>query len=117
MAERKYGGPRGYGPSIGLSGATVYALRRLENKTMRILHLSDIHFRAPECLDPDHDRDKPYRTRLERHLTGRVAAMGPIDAIMVGGDIAFQADPREYEVARSWLLDLAAKCGCDSASI
>ncbi|MFY3137152.1 metallophosphoesterase [Achromobacter xylosoxidans] len=84
---------------------------------MRILHLSDIHFRAPECLYPDHDRDKPYRTRLERHLTGRVAAMGPIDAIMVGGDIAYQGDPREYEVARSWLLDLAAKCGCDSASI
>ncbi|MBY4803055.1 metallophosphoesterase [Burkholderia cepacia] len=84
---------------------------------MRILHLSDIHFRAPECLDPDHDRDKPYRTRLERHLTGRVAAMGSIDAIMVGGDIAYQGDPREYEVARAWLLDLAAKCGCDSASI
>ncbi|MDH0494836.1 metallophosphoesterase [Comamonas aquatica] len=84
---------------------------------MRILHLSDIHFRAPECLDPDHDRDKPYRTRLERHLTGRVATMGPIDAIMVGGDIAFQADPREYEAARTWLLDLAAMCGCDSASI
>lgn len=84
---------------------------------MRILHLSDIHFRAPECLDPDHDRDKPYRTRLERHLTGRVAAMGPIDAIMVGGDIAFQGDPREYEVARAWLLDLAAISGCDGASI
>lgn len=84
---------------------------------MRILHLSDIHFRAPGCLDPDHDRDKPYRTRLERHLTGRVAAMGPIDAIMVGGDIAFQGDPREYEVARNWLLDLAEICGCDSASI
>ncbi|MEZ7809334.1 metallophosphoesterase [Alcaligenes phenolicus] len=84
---------------------------------MRILHLSDIHFRAPECLDPNHDRDKPYRTRLERHLTGRVAAMGPIDAIMVGGDIAFQGDPQEYEVARTWLFDLAAICKCDSASI
>lgn len=84
---------------------------------MRILHLSDIHFKAPECLDPDHDRDKPYRTRLERHLTGRVAAMGKIDAIMVGGDIAYRGDPREYEAARSWLLDLAGKCGCDSASI
>lgn len=43
--------------------------------------------------------------------------MGSIDAIMVGGDIAFQGDPREYEVARTWLLDLAARCGCDSASI
>lgn len=43
--------------------------------------------------------------------------MGPIDAIMVGGDIAFQGDPQEYEVARIWLFDLAAICKCDNASI
>jgi predicted phosphodiesterase len=84
---------------------------------MRILHLSDIHFNAPQCLDPDSDRDRPYRTRLERDLVKRVAALGPIDAIMVGGDIAYQGDPREYGVARQWLLDLATICGCDSASI
>lgn len=84
---------------------------------MRILHLSDIHFRVPHCLDPDTDRDKPYRTRLERDLVKRVAALGSIDAILVGGDIAFQADPREYEVARKWLLDLADMCGCDKDSI
>ena len=89
----------------------------VENSTMRILHLSDVHFRAPHCLDPDHDRDRPYRTRLERDLAKRVATLGPIDAIMVGGDIAFKGDPQEFEVARQWLLDLAAKCGCDSASI
>lgn len=84
---------------------------------MRILHLSDIHFRAPQCLNPEQDRDRPYRTRLERHLVTQVAKLGPIDAIMVGGDIAFKGDPQEYEVARKWLLDLAAMCGCDSASI
>lgn len=84
---------------------------------MRILHLSDIHFRAPQCLDLDTDQDRPYRTRLERHLVTRVAALGPIDAIMIGGDIAFQADPREYVVARQWLVDLAEMCGCDKDSI
>ncbi|WP_310531239.1 metallophosphoesterase [Novosphingobium sp.] len=84
---------------------------------MRILHLSDIHFNAPQCLDPDHDRDRPYRTRLERDLVKRVTAIGPIDAIMVGGDIAFKGDPREYDVARQWLLELAKKCQCDSGSI
>jgi len=61
---------------------------------MRILHLSDIHFRAPQCLDPDTDRDRPYRTRLERDLVKRVETLGSIDAIMVGGDIAFQVIPR-----------------------
>ncbi len=84
---------------------------------MRILHLSDIHFRAPQCLDPATDRDRPYRTRLERDLAKRAAALGPINAILVGGDIAFQADPREYVEARQWLIDLAAICGCDKDSI
>ncbi|MBJ9678978.1 metallophosphoesterase [Burkholderia gladioli] len=84
---------------------------------MRILHLSDIHFRAPQCLDPATDRDRPYRTRLERDLAKRAEALGPIDAVLVGGDIAFQADPREYGEARQWLVNLAAICGCDKDSI
>lgn len=84
---------------------------------MRILHISDIHFRAPQCLDADTDQDLPYRTRLERDLVKRVANVGTIDAILVGGDVAFQADPREYCVARQWLLDLAAMCGCDKDRI
>ncbi|WP_133645217.1 metallophosphoesterase [Paraburkholderia flava] len=84
---------------------------------MRILHLSDIHFRAPQCLDPATDRDRPYRTRLKRDLAKRTEALGSIDAILVGGDIAYQADPREYVEARQWLIDLAAICGCDRDSI
>ncbi|SOE63352.1 3',5'-cyclic AMP phosphodiesterase CpdA [Burkholderia sp. D7] len=84
---------------------------------MRILHLSDIHFRAPQCLNPATDRDRPYRTRLERDLAKRTAALGPINAILVGGDIAYQADPREYVEARQWLIDVAAICGCDKDSI
>lgn len=84
---------------------------------MRILHLSDIHFRAPQCLHPDTDRDRPYRTRLERDLAKRVDSLGSINAILVGGDIAFQADPREYDEARKWLISLARICKCDKDSI
>lgn len=84
---------------------------------MRILHLSDIHFRAPQCLDPATDRDRPYRTRLERDLAKRAATLGPINAILVGGDIAYQADPREFVEAREWLIGLAEICGCDRDSI
>src|SRR6266702_513431 len=84
---------------------------------MRILHLSVIHFRVPQCLNPATDRDRPYRTRLERDLAKRAAALGSIDAILVGGDIAFQADPQEYVEARQWLIDVAAICGCDKDSI
>lgn len=84
---------------------------------MWILHLSEFHFRAPRCLNPATDQDRPYRTRLERDLAQRVKNLGKIDAIMVGGDIAFQADPREYDVTRQRLLDLAKICGCDKDRI
>src|SRR5579859_1673925 len=56
---------------------------------MLMLHLSDIHIRVPNCLNPDTDRDRPYRTRLERDLGARVATLGAIDVILVCGDISF----------------------------
>ena len=84
---------------------------------MLILHLSDIHIRVPHCLNPDTDRDKPYRTRLERDLTARLATLGPIDVILVGGDIAFQGHPQEYVEARKWLIVLAELCGCSKDRI
>ncbi len=84
---------------------------------MLILHLSDIHFRAPNCLNPDTDRDRPYRTRLERDLVKRVRVLGAIDAIIVGGDIAFGGDPAEFAEGRRWLLALADMCGCSKDAI
>lgn len=79
---------------------------------MRLLHLSDIHFREPECLRPDADPDVPYRTRLANDVLELCRLGGPVDAILVGGDIAFKGHPREYGVAEQWLLKLAADCGC-----
>nr|WP_315487991.1 metallophosphoesterase [uncultured Rhodoferax sp.] len=75
------------------------------------MHLSDIHFREPACLNPQTDPELPYRTRLGIDVV-RICGDGPVDAILVGGDIAFKAHPDEYKVATAWLLDLADKCGC-----
>lgn len=85
---------------------------------MRLLHLSDIHFRSPICLTPHLDRSKPFRSRLEQDLAGLCNADGiRVDAILVGGDIAFKADPDEYKAAKTWLLRIAEICGCRASNI
>lgn len=79
---------------------------------MRLLHLSDIHFRSPDCENPAIDIHQPYRTLLAQDVVELCRAGGTVDAILVGGDIAFKGDPAEYRVAQAWLLDLAHQCGC-----
>lgn len=79
---------------------------------MLLLHISDIHFRAPNCLNPDLDPDRPYRTRMIQDARTRTDTLGPVEAILVGGDIAFKGDPQEYVAAFAWFKDLAEACGC-----
>jgi DNA repair exonuclease SbcCD nuclease subunit len=43
---------------------------------------------------------------------GRVEELGPVDAILVGGDIAFKGHPDEYAPAAAWLHELADQVGC-----
>jgi len=83
---------------------------------MLILHLSDIHFRHPIC-NTDRDPDLPFRTRLLQDARARVKTLGSIDAILVGGDIAFAGKPEEYAAALKWLYELADACGCDRTRI
>ena len=75
-------------------------------------HIADIHFRTPDCLGPDSDPDRPFRTRMIQDVRNRVRHLGPVDALLVGGDIAFKGDAQEYEVAREWLGEFADACGC-----
>lgn len=79
---------------------------------MRLLHLSDIHFRSPDCENPATDSNQPYRTLLAQDVVRLCSDGVAVDAILVGGDIAFKGDPAEFRVARAWLLDLARQCGC-----
>lgn len=79
---------------------------------MRLLHLSDIHFRTPDCENPATDSNQPYRTLLTQDVVELCREDGAIDAILIGGDIAFKGDPGEYKVARAWLLELARQSGC-----
>lgn len=79
---------------------------------MLLLHISDIHFRAPDCMNPALDADRPYRTRMVQDARARSGELGPVGAILIGGDIAFQGDPQEYQAAFTWFNELAEACGC-----
>lgn len=78
---------------------------------MRLLHLSDIHFREPDCQTPQTDPEGPYRTRLLNDLVP-LCGDKPVDAILVGGDIAYKAHVAEYEAATTWLKMVADKIAC-----
>lgn len=79
---------------------------------MLLLHISDIHFRTPDCLTPHLDPERPYRNRLLQDVRSRCRDLGNVGAILVSGDIAFKGATQEYETALAWLKELAAACGC-----
>ena len=63
---------------------------------MLLVHISDIHFRHPYC-NTEMDPDRPYRTRLIQDARDFAQKLGTVvDAILVGGDIAFRGTPEEY---------------------
>ena len=78
---------------------------------MLLLNVSDIHFRHPIC-NTQMDPNRPFRTRLIQDARDRADELGPIEAILVSGDIAYAGLPQEYEAAYTWLVELADACGC-----
>lgn len=84
---------------------------------MLMLHISDIHFKSPDCLDQWMDPEFPIRTRMMRDLTEQVRKLGNVGAILIGGDIAFKAAPDEYQTARAWIQQLSQISGCPKERI
>ena len=79
---------------------------------MLLLHLSDIHFRAPHCLEPNLDPDHHVRTLMLHDIRDRVHELGPVNAILIGGDIAFKGAPAEYETATHWVHEIVDVAQC-----
>ena len=83
---------------------------------LNILHLSDIHFKY--TLDGTvHDLDYDVRNELEIDVRQIIKQSGPIDAILVTGDIAFAGKADDYEVARKWLASLCKLIGCKAEQV
>lgn len=88
-----------------------------EKEGLLLLHLSDIHFREPYCLNLDRDQDHPVRTALINDLAAMVSQLGAVDAVLVSGDIAFQGNAKEYEVASEWLTSVTEVAGCPETAV
>jgi len=78
---------------------------------MLILQVADIHFRQPDCVS-DMDPERPFRTALVNDVRRHVATMGPVSAVLVAGDIAYQGRSDEYDAALVWLTELTEVAGC-----
>ena len=52
-----------------------------------------------------------------RDVRSRVEELGSVDAILIGGDIAFKGAPEEYETAMDWIEELSAAAGCTLEAI
>lgn len=84
---------------------------------LTLLHLSDIHFREPYCLDPSTDQEHSVRQLLLNDLEAMIKKIGPIDVMLLTGDIAFKGHSDEYSVAKTWLFEVARISGCKETSI
>ena len=85
---------------------------------IRLLHLSDIHFREPWCSNPREDRDSSLRQLIvDDTINFKNESNINFDAILVTGDIAYSALPEEFEVAASWLTELATAIGIPPSSV
>jgi predicted MPP superfamily phosphohydrolase len=91
--------------------ATSTQVDQVKNQLL-LLHLSDIHFEEPNCIDPDTDPDHTVRKILLNDVRDMVEILGTVDAILVSGDIAFKCHSDEYITAAKWLNEVTATSGC-----
>ena len=68
------------------------------DQPIRILHLSDVHFKASKAWDQD-----PVIRALTRCIADDVAEGFTPDLVVITGDLAFSGTAEEYGLARTWL--------------
>jgi 3',5'-cyclic AMP phosphodiesterase CpdA len=73
----------------------------------RLLHLSDTHLLAGGLL---HQGLVDTTAALRRLLDG-LSRLGPLDAVVVSGDVSDDGSPESYEMARKLVGDFAARRG------
>lgn len=70
----------------------------------KFLHLSDIHFNKGK-LGEAYELDADLRRKLRDHAKSMADKMGPPDAVLISGDIAFGGKLGQYDDATKWLND------------
>lgn len=80
---------------------------------MRLLHLSDIHFRASD-IDRPYDPNQGLRDDVIDDIRVMVERLDrKIDVILISGDIAYAGKEEEYDFALRWIRNsLCPASGC-----
>lgn len=88
----------------------------LPQSRLRLLHLSDIHFTAFDGRS-NIDLEHAVRARMLDDIRYLRATIGPMDAILVVGDVAARGKDAEYQVAASFLEEVCAAVGVSPARV
>ncbi|MEO0368650.1 MAG: metallophosphoesterase [Pseudomonadota bacterium] len=83
---------------------------------LRVLHLSDIHFRR-KVGDGDYDIDTDIRHEVWRDAGELSKKLGGVQAIFITGDTAFSGQEKEYKEAHTWLEGLCKSTGCEPHNV
>jgi predicted MPP superfamily phosphohydrolase len=84
--------------------------KTVERRPLVFVHLSDLHFR--EAGSPLADREASLRDLLMEDIPKVVARTGgPVEAVLLTGDIARAGQAEEYRAARAWLDRLCDRLG------
>lgn len=81
-----------------------------------LVHLSDIHFHKRHS-GGIYDLDADLRNEIERDAEQMYGQLGPVNGLLITGDIAFAGHQEEYAIALQWLQRLCGKLGCPPESI
>ncbi len=79
---------------------------------LKILHLSDIHFRSPKYAVSRARAIRRFFRALDRHLEAwarKFPEFAQVDAVLVAGDVAYQGQGEDFDAAADFLGELLDK--------
>ncbi len=82
---------------------------------LRLLHLSDIHFLG--STDTAIARNADLRNEIESDLGELTAELGPVDAILISGDLAYSGFTDQYKEVEVWLHQICELTRCRKSAI
>jgi predicted phosphodiesterase len=83
--------------------------------TLRLLHLSDIHF--SHLINDERVEHDDVRHELVQDAAELSRREGNIDGILIAGDVTFGGQRSEYVQAADWLAGLANAVGCELTAV
>ena len=89
----------------------------MDQSTINLVHLSDIHFYDFNSVKGEFDLNEDLRNELERDAEKHAKTFNHVDGIIVTGDMAFGGEKEQYTEVTSWLNKLRGLIGSPPPNI